>query len=568
MAKQPQFRPVIDPAGQGPLLVVPTDPGAAGRARAGAGSALAGLGDTAFRTGVFLTAEAQEAERRTKELQRRTAVADFTLDRTQKFLAVRQEIQRTADPDAAAARWSEARGELAPGPMAAGGGDDEEMGQLRQQAYDDRMVLWEGVIAADLQGLRVRQASASLESARKASIEMRDTSLFLERLQAAAPLVGWSEQEVQDEFSAVDRAVSAELTKDRIAAKVTSMPYDRAVAWLNSDGPFYGTGLNPQEKQKFLDEQMGRLTRQQAAAAQEANLAAAVRQRNAAQLLGQAGRGQPVDLDAMWGMVEVGSLDPAHARTVQDMLAKGPVTSDDPAVLQELLAIQDQVARGTAPAQKLVNFALAQAGTKLKDATWTSALEFAQKSFTPQMQAVNDEVQQATRELVTVTQESLDDLIALIGKGPTVAAAENERANQYRQVDYIRRSLMDYVRDHPQATGDDIYRTRLSLLRSLQRQNADQVKSLLEAYEAGKLNPPPQPAAPPMSPPTGPQVQGLEQAGSRLAEQLAARPALPAAIPTGFESLWDTLSAEERTTVLTLLGRGWTPAQILQGAQP
>ncbi len=555
MAQQPQFRPQLDPSGQGPLLVVPTDPGAAGRARAAAGGALAGLGESAFRTGVFLTAEAQEAERRTQELQRATAVSDGQLARTQTFLAVRDEILRTPDPEAAQARWAQARGELAPVNEAAG---DERTAALQRQAYDQQMSLWESVIAGDIRGLRVRQADQSLDAARTASVQMRDTSLFLERLQAAAPIVGWNEQQVQDEFAAVDRAVSAELTKDRIATQVLTMPYDEAVAWLNSEAPFYGTGLDPQAKQQFLDQQMGLLTRQQARAAQEARIAAGVQQRNAAEVLARAGRGEPVDVDRMWDQVEAGTLDPGVARTVQETLIQGPATADDPATLQQLLVLQDRVARGAAPAAELTSFALAHAGTRLKDSTWTGALEFASKSFTPQMQAVNEEVQQAARELVTVTEQGLQQMMTMLADPTAIDAAENQRAFQQRQVDYVRRTLLDYVRQNPAATADDIYRERLITLRGLQRQSADQVRSLLEAYESRAVTPPA--AAPPT--PAAPPAAGFTSA----VQQAAADWLAPwnETAPAGLETVWPGLDERQRAQVVRLLGKGATPAQILE----
>ncbi len=551
MARQPLWTVREDPSGAGPLVVTPPNPGTAGRAMAGFGSAL-------FQVGSLLTAEAKDAEQRTRALQQQTAVDDYTLEATQKFLTIRQEITAMPDPDQAAARWAQARTELLP-TGAAEGDETDETFQLKRQRYDREMASWEKVIAADIQARRVQQAQDSLTAARAASIAMRDTSLFLERLQDAAPLVGWTQQQVQDEFAAVDRAVSQELAKDRVAAKVARMPYDEAVAYLNSDAPFYGTGLNPQAKQEFLDKQMGLLSRQRAKAIQEANLAESVRQHNAAQYLGRAGQGQPVDVDAMWKLVEAGQLDAGAARTVQEMIVKGPATENDPATYARLLELQDEVSRGSKAPQDLAAFALANAGTKLTASAWQGALAHAANVYSPQMQAINEEVQQAGRQLVTVTDQSLEAL-QMLADPALLQNAENQRANQYRQVDYVRRSLMDYVRDNPKATPDDIYVQRLRLLRNLQRQHADEVKSLLEAYEAGKLNPPAPPAG---VSPTAAQAKGIQEAGVDLLTgglRLDLNPQHP---PAGLESVWPALDEPRRAQVLRLLAKGATVEDIL-----
>jgi hypothetical protein len=561
MAKTPQWQVANSPAGAGPVVSVPTMTDAPGRA-------LAGLGQNAFETGLYLTQEAREADRRTKALTRQTAVDDYALDATQRFLRVRNEISSIPDPDQGQARWEQARSELLPatgdGVLAA----DNETLQLQRQTYDREMSSWEKVISSDLQSKRIGQAQASLDSARTAAVQMRDTSLFLERLQHAAPLVGWSDQQVQDEFSKVDLAVSHELQKDRIARTVSGLPYDQAVAYLNSDAPFYGTGMNPQEKQTFLHVQTGLLDRQRAAAAQAQNLTTTVRQNNALKLLEAAHTHQPVDLAGMWQLVGRGQLDPEAADRVEKVIVGGPVTTDDPAVARQLLTLQDRVARGDAAPAELTAFALAHAGTRLKETSWRDALKFATETYTPQMQALNDEVQQAGRELVTVTDTTLQSLAALANPA-LVTAAENQRANQYRQVDYVRRSLMDYVTANPQALPDDLYVQRVKLLRNLQRSTSDQVKSLLEAYESGRLaagaaddlgrsldravaaNQRSAPAAPAAAPLTPAPRQGPGPA-----------PAVPA--PAGLEGVWDRLDADTRKDALTLLGRGWTAEMILE----
>ncbi len=247
--------------------------------------------------------------------------------------------------------------------------------------------------------------------------------------------------------------------------------------------------------------------------------------------------------------VLAGTLDRAVYEEGKRILLNPP-TRNDPAVFEQLLELQDAAVRDPAQAGGLKTFVRAHA-SQLTPETRESALKLAAGQYNGQMQALNEEVQQAGRELVTVTDESLQVLQGLANPA-LMQNAENQRANQYRQVDYVRRSLMDYVRDNPKATPDDLYVQRLRLLRGLQRQSSDQVKSLLKAYEAGKLGL--------AAGPGGERVEAAQPWGEVMIPALPA----PGGVPKGLESVWDSLTPQRQAKALELLRLGRSPEEIVR----
>lgn len=290
-------------------------------------------------------------------------------------------------------------------------------------------------------------------------------------------------------------------------------------------------------------------------------------------VLADAWQGKTEILAQLPGRIRRNEIDADVAAQAKAILT-APPAANAPDTLEKLLDLQDTVARDPSKAGELKAFARAHASELTKE-TYENALKLGTGGYSAQMTALNDEVQQARAELVTVSEQ---DILSLLQMGGAVKPAQNERARQVRAVDYVRRSLLDYLGSNPKATADDLYRQRLVLLRGLRRQNATEIESLLEAYEAHQSYPKIAPGSmpevgdiwPPGSAgalPTAEQAQGIEQAGVDLLTTGVALGLGLDRAPLGLESVWGTCTAEEKKDILQYLASGGSVEKVLEKAR-
>jgi hypothetical protein len=541
MAKTPQWTVrETGAASGGPLIVAPRNADAPYRALSGLGATVRDLGKT-------LTAEARVAQERSRALQRATEASDVRLDLTRKFLDLRDELGNIPDPEERLRRWDAAQGEFGTQLESI---PDPETRAAAQRYYDDDMRAWDAEVHGSVAASRLAQAERGLQNAAAMSLELRDLSLYEERVRQAAPVVGWTDQVVADEMDRMERLIGHEQAKDAVAARAASLPFDDAVAYLNSDAPFYGTAIDPQEKQKFLDAQMGLLTRQQAAAAQEARRVESVRETNGVAAIAAAYRDK-LDLDATLKQMEAGALRPEDFNQAVQIAKKGPVTQNDPAVYAQVQDLLDGMARGAQTPQAVRRFALDHAD-RLTPAKMETILQETAQAFAPQSQALRDAVTRARSQLVTAPEAESPMMALLRAQNPDAAQdVDNQRARQWRLVNYLEDELQRYLRENPQATREDIIKKGRALEVYLRQQAPERQGQIIAAWETDATRP----AGPVFVAQT---PQQADQAAARYVDEM-----FGPAVPVGLESIWSDLTPEEQTDVRELLAQGVSVARIL-----
>jgi hypothetical protein len=539
--KQPGWTVEETGGGAGPLVVRPLNPEAPGLA-------LAGMGRSLAETGAFLTAEARDAEAKTRALQQTTEVSRYTLAALQQYGALKDELERVTDPDARLPRLQELEGQLR--------ADLESLGdpQVRTRAetwLNEEYALWDKDVRTGTQALRLKQANDHFAALAEDAVARRDDSRIAAYLQDLTEQGFTAPQQAADTLAAYRTRIDRELDKDALTGMITALPYPQAVERLN--GMARPGTLNEQEWAQFKDGLHAQLDVARAQAAQEQRyrqqvVAANVTKSWAAALAGT------LDVAAVPGQVERGDLPPDEAVRLTTFARRGPAAENDPATYAELNAKLGDLALGRTDAANVLKFATAHA-SKLKPGTVDAAIEAATNRATPQVRAVEDAVQSATREIVTVTDDVYAQILALsAGNTTALTSANDQRAGQWRQVDYVRQQLRAYVQQHPAATPDEIYVESRKLLRHLRTQTAEARTAEVEAWEEDLV--------------WGTSPAPLESYDLETRQRRTLVGGMKAVgAPAGLEGLWETLTAEEQRDVLELLRRGWTPAQILREAQ-
>jgi len=532
MARLPKWDMEVVPTGGGPLVVRASgEPGAAG-------AAAAGLGRTVAHTGATITAEARQAEERTKALQQDTQTSQYALEATQGYNQLSSELAMEQDPDARAPKWKAFQtaqrtrlGEI---------GDDD----VRERAetwLNEQTALWDADVRKGTWRLRLKQSYDHLKALDTDATARRDDSLIVPQLSAMVQAGHMAAGDANDYLQAKRREIRGELGKDAIAAKVFQMDHGDAVTALKDPATFKGLALDPQQVSEFRDKLHAQLDVQRAAASQEARAVEQGRERAGVQAIAAAYRGQ-LDAAATIEAMETGAMRPEDARTALEIATKGPAAENDPKTYAELLRLQDGLARGAVEPAAVRRYAMAHA-TRLKPATVDAALRAAAETYSPQQQAVNEAVQRARQQFVTVTDSTLE-LLAAMGRGAAeLKPAEDKRAFQYRLVSYLSDELDQYVRAHPEATREEITKRGRQIETSLRQQTQTEQRTTIDAWERAAFAPA---AAQPWGEVPLPSPDG---------------------VPAGLEGLWPQLNDAEKQTVRELLAAGLSIERILEEAR-
>jgi hypothetical protein len=549
MAKTPRWTPQIDPSGNGPMMSVPRNADAPGRALAGAGRAV-------FQVGSFLSAEAKQAEEKTREYQREVEASKFRTERTDEFLETFDKISQTADPDERLAMWQQfqERAQTSLGTL-----KDEQTTAKATLYLNEDLRHWDSAVT---QGVIQRRIDAGtevektlLDQGRRLRSNVLYNDFLKDQVAAGA--------KTPEQATMAQEAFSSEILtlqgKDSVAADVTGMEYGPAVQYLN--GPEAQNklgGLDPQERQKFLDQQMGLLTRQQAQASQEARMADQMRTANGQRWLAKANQNQPIDLTAMWKEVDELGLDASVAKEVQAIVQNGPRTENDPATYAKLVEMQDAVQRGAAKGEDLKKFVFENA-SGLKRATSESALAAAANPFSMQTQAVTEAIQRMRGQFVRVQETDLQALLLSGATGESLKSAGDLRAGQLRLVDLGQDELEEWIGKNPDATRADILRRGREIQALIGQQSVEEQDRMIDAWQQGQEITLAGGERKKLTPETQRTQRGTEE------NELGTGGAEPA--PVGLESVWGTLSVEERASAMRMIGRGVSASQILAALQ-
>ncbi|HUU94059.1 MAG TPA: hypothetical protein VM238_22940 [Phycisphaerae bacterium] len=529
MGRLPKWDMEVVPTGGGPLIVRPSgDPGAAGLGQAAMGRSIQELGSA-------ITSQGLQAEQKTKRLQQDTETSQYALEATQGYNKLQAELTTETDPDARQPRWEEfqaaQRGRL--GEIA-----DEDVRERAETWLNEQTGLWDAHVRTGTQQLRLKQSYEHLESLDSDATVRRDDSLLVPHLSAMVNAGHMDPRNANDYLRAKRREIRGELGKDTIAGAVFRMDHAEALAALKDPKTFAGLDLDAQQVSEFRDRLHAQLDVQRAAAAQEARGIEQAREKAGVEALASAYRGE-LDVDAGLAAMERGELRPEDFREALTIAAKGPVTENDPAAYAELLALQDGLARGTVEPQAVRNYAMANA-RKLKPATVEGAIRTAAESYSPQVQAVREAVARAERQFVTVTDSTLQMLVAMGTGKDALKPAEDARAFQYRLVSCLEDELYEYVRANPQATREEIVKRSRQIEVSLRQKTETEQREMIGAWEQAVFAPP---AASPWGEVPLPSADG---------------------IPAGLEGLWPQMNQTERTEALELLRLGVSTERIAE----
>lgn len=324
MAKNPRWTPRIDPSGSGPMMAVEQNADAPWRA-------LAGAGRQVFQLGSFLSAEAKEAEEKTKRLQQATQVSQFGLDAVKDYNKLKEDLSTVQDPDVRGPKFEETRAKIRQRLDAIA---DPDVRSQAETWLNQEESVWDADIRTGTQQLRIKQADSHLAALGEDAVRRRDISQidgYARHLTEAGFI---SEQQKTDLVAQYESQVTRELAKDQVtAATMAQASHADQVKFLKRlDKP---EALNDQEWADFRDGLFAKLDVDRAAAAQEKYRRAAVVEQNDRKLFADAQAGTldiPAALKAMQdGTASTTAVDQAIA------LAKKPPAErvDDPQVYFE-----------------------------------------------------------------------------------------------------------------------------------------------------------------------------------------------------------------------------------------
>jgi hypothetical protein len=228
--------------------------------------------------------------------------------------------------------------------------------------------------------------------------------------------------------------------------------------------------------------------------------------------------------------LRAGIVSPAEAKQLQELVKKGPATENDPQASAEAYGLVADVQFNRIQPEAALRRLDAMA-TRLTPA-FRDARIADLTSTRPIDTAMRDITQAARRELVTTTQD-LMTVMMTSGAGPdALAALDNQKNRQERLVNYHDDQMRRWLREHPEASEDDLYVESRRILARVRSMDATGRESLLESWEQQVLTP----AASPWEGPN----EGV----------------IPMGTPQGLESVWDTMTTDEKQTALSALANG------------
>ena len=515
MAKFPQWTATVDPTAGGPLIVRQPNAGQTGMAMAQLGQTIAGVGQ-------YLTAEGRQAAERTAELDRIRQASTITRQATSKLRKFSDEIRRDPDPANYERRFEEVSSSILAGLDAI---EDPEVCTRAQVKIDSEldfhqrdMLTWR--MQAQQKAFEQEYLQAEQDAVRTGNVEAVETPL--------------------------QALVDAGFTTPEQAARAKSVVEAKTIVWQTAlakgwtEGLKYATDpetlaelpLSPEERKAFKAELESYLaseeTLEQLAARKEAERI----ERDKTQLFADAYSEKLTDPGQIDQALRAGVLSPTEAKQLYELMKKGPPAENDPQASAEAYDLVADVQFGrTQPETALrqldkmaSKLTPAFRDARIKDLTSTGPIDTAMRDIT----------QAARRELVTTTQD-LMTVMMTSGAGPdALAALDNEKNRQERLVNYHDDQMRRWLREHPEASEDDLYVESRRILARVRSMDVAGRESLLESWEQQVLTP----AASPWEGPN----EGVIPLGS--------------VAPQGLETVWDTMTTEEKQTALSALANG------------
>jgi hypothetical protein len=246
----------------------------------------------------------------------------------------------------------------------------------------------------------------------------------------------------------------------------------------------------------------------------------------------------PTQIDAA---LRSGVVSPAEAKQLQELVKKGPPTENDPDALIEINRMIDGIERGDVQPQQVIA-QINKNASRLTPAKRDSLIERATNVFGFQNRAMTDTRRYAITQLVTVNESMLERLYAMGTGTDVLKPIEDRRAFEYRLVEYVQDQVGDWIRDHPDATPDDVQVQGRRLIHQVRDIEHAERQTLLDAWEQQGLTP----AATPWEGPN----EGVLPLGT--------------VSPQGLESVWDTMTTEEKQTALNALANGTATAEQIR----
>lgn len=435
MAKTPEWTVRETGEGGGPLVVQPTGLDAPGRALAGIGHAIGQIGQ-------FITAEAREAEAKTKDLQVRTEAAGFVQKKALAYNSLVSELGSISDPAVQDQRHREFMASIEEG---LSGLSEEAQGYAKLQLAQ-HVPAWDANIRTGIQMERGRQSDTLLKSLDQDAVATRNTAYYEDYLMQRLATGMETNQTAALKRDDIERRVTEELAIDEVAKTGNAIAQEKgtaaAIEYLNSGKPFYGTGVNPQRKQQVLDQQVGLLTRFQAQAAQEARQAEAAALHNGIELYVAAAQGNPVDLKDAGEKAGKGLLDPLYFRLATEMVKAGPAKQDDLTVLAASYDWLRKIREDTTLREQGLAYVMKNAPGNLKGETAASLVR--------EIQTAGSLEDAGGRLGLKVAQSLLDDHYDLGTFG------DKKTPEAQKQYLAVKQELSRWGKDNPKATEEQI----------------------------------------------------------------------------------------------------------------
>ncbi len=251
----------------------------------------------------------------------------------------------------------------------------------------------------------------------------------------------------------------------------------------------------------------------------------------------------------------------AWMRQDADRRLTGQKIVTDEWIRHDLKARALDIARGRAEYRDVLNSATeAKAAGKLDDDAYRDVLAAARTELSGMhAEILRSTSRSAERQLVTVSESAIERYAELMSRGTPgakdiLARAENQRQLEYRLVDLHDSQIRAFLQANPEATTDDLERQSRKILLGLRKSDAAQRARTLDAWDVET-----------MTAPAPSQAGTIEVYDSKTRQRIV--DGKPAGPPVGLESIWDSITEEERATVLQLLRQGFLPDDILNHFQ-
>lgn len=522
MTKFPKWTADLVPTGGGPLIVRQPNAGQAGQALSGLGRTMAGVGQ-------YLTQQAKEAAERTQELDRIRQASTATRQAAGELRKFADEIRRDPDPGNYERRFEEVSQSVLSGVDAI---EDPEV-KTRVQTQIDADLDWH---YRDMLTHRMEKQQKAFESeysaAEEQAVRTGDVELVEKPLQDLQDVGLLSEQQAS-EYLAKTRA------KTLVWQTALALGWKEGQEYIADPQTWKDVPLSLEEMSAFKKLIESNLDSQKDVEDRAARLEAAKADEVRRSLFADAHADKLDDPSRIDAALRSGIISPADAKDLHSLVRDGAPETNDFEALAKINQMIDGIERGQfTPTQVLTE--IDRNVTKLTPAKRDSLIERATNVFSFQNRAMSDARRYAISQLVTVNESMLERLYSMGTSTETLKPIEDRRAFEYRLVEYVEDQLGSWIQAHPEATPDDVQVHGRRLISQVRSMDQARRQSMLDAWET-------------VESPAATAWEGPNEGVLMIGEA-----------PRGLESVWKSLSAEERDSARAFLRDGGTVEQVLE----